>query len=75
MQRLKAPVFRAIDLAIDSDDIMAYLVSRVTFLPDNIELDAGLYATEAAINLATSEGIPFREAYRRIAQRFTHRRR
>jgi len=68
LQRIKAPVFRAIDLTIESVDIMAYLVSTVRFLPENIELGKELYATEQAYKLVTSEGIPFREAYRRIAK-------
>ena len=68
LQRLKPPVFRAIDLTIDSVDIMAYLISTIKFRPENISLDKSLYATEEAFNLVTSEGIPFREAYRRVAE-------
>ena len=67
LQRLKPPVFRAIDLTIESVDIMAYLLSAVHFLPDNIVMEDDLYATEAAYKLVQTEGIPFREAYRRIA--------
>jgi len=68
LQRLKPPVFRAIDLTVESVDIMAYLLSTVQFLPKNIELGAELFAAEDAYKLVQSEGIPFREAYRRIAQ-------
>jgi argininosuccinate lyase len=68
LQRLKPPVFRAIDLAIDSVDIMAYLISSVRFRPENISLDQSLFATEVAFNLVTDEGIPFREAYRQVAR-------
>ena len=71
LQRLKPPVFRAIDLTIESVDIMAYLVSTVRFLPQNIKLGADLFATEKAFNLVTSEGIPFRDAYLRIAKEFS----
>ena len=67
LQRLKPPVFRAIDLTIESVDIMAYLISTVRFVPENIHLGPELYATEEAYALVTGEGIPFREAYRRIA--------
>ncbi|MBT6210289.1 MAG: argininosuccinate lyase [Woeseia sp.] len=67
LQRLKPPVFRAIDLTIESVDIMAYLLSAVHFLPDNIVMEDDLYATGAAYKLVQTEGIPFREAYRRIA--------
>jgi len=68
LQRLKPPVFRAIDLTIESVDIMAYLLSAVRFQPDNIVMEDDLYATEAAYKLVQTEGIPFREAYRRIAE-------
>jgi len=68
LQRMKPPVFRAIDLTIESVDIMAYLLSTVRFLPENIVLGDELYATEDAYKLVQSEGIPFREAYRRIAR-------
>ncbi|MDH3350195.1 MAG: argininosuccinate lyase [Gammaproteobacteria bacterium] len=71
LQRLKAPLFRALDLAVDSVDIMAYLLDGVRFLPENIELDEGIFATEEAYRLVTDEGIPFRDAYRRVAQRYS----
>jgi argininosuccinate lyase len=58
LQRLKSPVFRSIDLAVDSVDIMAYL------------LDEGIFATAEAYRLVTEEGMPFREAYRKVAQRY-----
>jgi argininosuccinate lyase len=67
LQRIKAPVFRAIDLTIESVDVMAFLLSTVRFLPDNIRLGNELYATEEAYALVQTEGIPFREAYRRVA--------
>ena len=67
LQRLKPPLFRAIDLSIESVDIMAYLLSAVCFQPDNIVMEDDLYATEAAYDLVRKEGVPFREAYRRIA--------
>ena len=70
LQRLKSPVFRAIDLAIDSVDIMAYLLGGMTFNADNIKLDDGLFATEEAYRLVTDEGMPFREAYRLIAAKY-----
>jgi argininosuccinate lyase len=69
LQRMKPPVFRAIDLTVESVDIMAYLLSTVQFLPKNIELGAELFAAEDAYKLVQSEGIPFREAYRRIAEK------
>ena len=70
LQRLKSPLFRSIDLAIDSVDIMAYLLEGLQFLPQNIQLDQGIFATEEAYRLVREEGIPFRDAYRQVAQRF-----
>ena len=70
LQRLKSPVFRSIDLAIDSVDIMAYLLEGLAFVPGNIELDEGIFATEEAYRLVTEEGLPFREAYREVAKRY-----
>jgi argininosuccinate lyase len=71
LQRLKAPLFRAIDLAIDSVDIMAYLLDGVRFLPENITLDEGIFATEEAYRLVTDEGMPFRTAYQTVAKRYS----
>ena len=71
LQRLKAPLFRAIDLAIDSVDIMAYLLQGIRFLPENIALDDGIYSTEEAYRLVTDEGIPFRAAYQKVAKRYS----
>lgn len=70
LQRMKAPLFRTIDLAIDSVDIMAYILSGLQFLPENIHLGEGLSAASEANKLVTTEGIPFREAYRRIAEKY-----
>ena len=71
LQRLKAPLFRAIDLAVDSVDIMAYLLDGMRFLPENIELDEGIFATAEAYRLVRDEGIPFRDAYKQIARRYS----
>jgi len=70
LQRLKAPLFRGIDLAIESVDIMAHILDGVRFIPDNIKLDPGIHAAEEANRLVREEGLPFREAYRRIAERY-----
>ena len=67
VQRIKAPLFRSIDLALDGLSVMALVIDGVSFRPDNIRLDAGLDAAERAYALVTSEGIPFRDAYRRVA--------
>ncbi|MDH3746748.1 MAG: argininosuccinate lyase [Gammaproteobacteria bacterium] len=71
LQRLKSPLFRAIDLAIDSVDIMAYLLDGLSFRPENIQLDEEMLATEEAYRLVQKENLPFRDAYRRIARKFS----
>ena len=70
LQRLKSPLFRSIDLAIDSVDIMAYVLEGLTFQADNIQLDDGIFATAEAYRLVREEGIPFREAYRQVAKQY-----
>ena len=71
LQRLKAPLFRAIDLAADSVDIMAYLLDGMKFRPENIKLDDGIFATEEAYRLVREEGLPFRTAYKQVAKRYS----
>jgi argininosuccinate lyase len=39
----------------------------VSFRTENIHLDPGIHAAAAANALVTEEGIPFREAYARVA--------
>ena len=71
LQRLKAPLFRSIDLAIDSVDVMAHVLDGVRFNTDNITLDPGIFATEEAYRMVTEDGVPFRDAYRRVAERYS----
>jgi len=67
LQRLKAPLFRGIDLANAVLAIMAHALPNVRFLPENIVLQPELFAAEQANALVVKEGIPFREAYKRVA--------
>jgi argininosuccinate lyase len=67
-QRLKAPLFRAIDLTLDSCAIMEHLLGGVSFMAENILLDPGIHAAGRANRLVLEEGLSFREAYRRVAQ-------
>ncbi len=67
LQRMKAPLFRAIDLAEDSCEIMAHLCDGLEFLPEDIYLDPGINAAGRANRLVLEEGISFRDAYRRVA--------
>jgi argininosuccinate lyase len=73
LQRLKAPLFRSIDLAMDVLAIMAHALPNIRFLPANIELEPELKAAEQANELVVKEGLPFREAYKRIAARFVRK--
>ena len=67
LQLLKAPLFRGIDLAAETCAVMAHALAGVRFLRDRITLDRSLFATEEAYRLVLDQGIPFREAYRRVA--------
>jgi argininosuccinate lyase len=66
LQLLKAPLFRAIDFARLTLDILPTALAGVAFRPENIRLEPSIHAAERANRLAVEEGIPFREAYRRI---------
>jgi argininosuccinate lyase len=70
LQLLKFPLFRGIDIAAQSLGIVAAAVDALKFNPERIRLDPALNAAEEANALVVSEGIPFREAYRRIAARY-----
>jgi argininosuccinate lyase len=50
---------------------VAVTISGLSFRPEKIRLDPGIHAAEQANRLVTDEGIPFRDAYRRVAGRFT----
>jgi argininosuccinate lyase len=68
LQLLKAPLFRGIDVALATLAILPSAIDAIKFRPDNIRLDASIHAAEKANKLVVDEGIPFREAYRRIAK-------
>jgi argininosuccinate lyase len=73
LQLLKAPLFRGIDLAAQTLDIMAAGLEALKFRPDRIRLDPAVHAAEEAYALVVNEGIPFREAYRRVAARLARK--
>lgn len=66
LQLLKAPLFRGIDLALASTALLPAAIDAMSFKAESIKLDPGIHAAEAANELVVREGIPFREAYRRI---------
>ena len=69
LQLIKPPLFRAIDSCLQTLAILPNALNGVRFLPENIRLDPSIHAAAAANALVAKEGIPFREAYRRVAAR------
>jgi len=67
LQLIKAPLFRSIDLCRQCLDVMAAAILELRFAPERIRLDADIDAAAEANALVVAEGIPFREAYRRVA--------
>jgi argininosuccinate lyase len=67
LQLIKPPLFRAIDSCLQTLGILPSALEGVTFRPENIRLDPGIGAAAAANALVAKEGIPFRDAYRRVA--------
>jgi argininosuccinate lyase len=67
LQLLKFPLFRGIDLATATLAILPAAVAALEFDAQAIRLDPSIHAAAEANRLVVQEGIPFREAYRRIA--------
>ncbi len=67
LQLIKPPLFRGIDSCLQTLSILPSALEGVRFLPQKIILDPTIHAAAAANALVAQEGIPFREAYRRIA--------
>ncbi len=67
LQLIKAPLFRAIDSCLQTLEILPGALEGVRFRAENIRLDPSIHAAAAANALVAKEGIPFREAYRRVA--------
>jgi argininosuccinate lyase len=67
LQLIKPPLFRAIDSGLQTLGILPSALDGVSFRPENIRLDPGIHAAAAANALVAQEGIPFREAYRRVS--------
>ena len=70
LQLIKPPLFRGIDLALATAAIMTVGIDGVRFRADQIKLDPAIHAAEEANALVAQEGIPFREAYRRIGEKY-----
>jgi argininosuccinate lyase len=69
LQLLKAPLFRGIDTALQTLAILPPAINAIKFRPERIRLDASVHAAEEANRLVLAEGIPFREAYRRVREK------
>src|ERR1700730_15557029 len=67
LQLIKPPLFRGIDSCLQTLEILPSALDGVTFRAENIRLDPGSQPAAAANALVAKEGIPFREAYRRVA--------
>jgi argininosuccinate lyase len=68
LQLIKAPLFRGIDLASGTLEILPPAIEAMRFRAERITLDPAIHAAEQANELVAREGISFREAYRRVAE-------
>jgi argininosuccinate lyase len=69
LQLIKVPLFRGVDLCLDTLAILAAALAGVKFRRDRIRLDPSIHAAAQANELVVKEGISFREAYRRIGEK------
>jgi argininosuccinate lyase len=70
LQLLKFPLFRGIDLGLQTLDIVAAALDALKFRPERIRLDPAIHAAGEAYAMVVEDGIPFREAYARVAMRY-----
>jgi argininosuccinate lyase len=71
VQLVKAPLFRGIDVCSQVLAVLPPALEGLRFLPENIRLDPAIHAAARANELVVREGVPFREAYRRVADEMT----
>lgn len=69
LQLIKVPLFRGIDLCLDTLAILPDALAGVRFRKERIRLDPSIHAAAEANEMVVKEGIPFREAYRRIGEK------
>jgi argininosuccinate lyase len=70
LQLIKVPLFRGIDLCLDTLAILPPALEQITFRKDRIRLDASIHAAAEANALVAEKGIPFREAYKLIGEKY-----
>jgi argininosuccinate lyase len=73
LQLIKAPLFRSLDICHESLDIMAAAIPNVRFRAERIRMDDDIHAAAEANALVVKEGIPFREAYRKVGAKHANR--
>jgi argininosuccinate lyase len=73
LQALKFPLFRGIDLSAQTLAIVAAVLDALKFRPERIRLDPAVNAAGEAYALVLADGIPFREAYQRVAARYARK--
>lgn len=71
LQLVKGPLFRTIDRSFACLKVMDHAITRITFSANRAAAVTSpeIHAAEEAFALVQSEGISFREAYRKIASR------
>ena len=69
LQLIKFPLFRAIDLALETLAVAPPAIGALEFRPESVRLDPAVHAAAEANRLVVTEGIPFREAYQRVAKK------
>ena len=67
LQLLKAPLFRGIDVCAQVLSILPPALEGLRFCPENIRLEPDIAAAARANELAVRERLPFRDAYRKVA--------
>lgn len=68
LQGTKGPLLRAMSRGLDALALVGELVEQIEFDTERLReaINSEMYATDRAVEL-TAEGLPFREAYRRVA--------
>jgi argininosuccinate lyase len=70
LQLIKLPLFRAIDLCSETLDILAPALKSVQFRADQIQMDPSINAAAEANEMVVKQGIPFRDAYKIIGEKY-----
>jgi argininosuccinate lyase len=71
LQLIKKPLFRGMNSVQDTARLMAHVLPAIEFDAARLKAamdDPSLYMTEKAYQLVRDQGIPFREAYRRVRE-------